>query len=100
MLVSFSFNIQVFFFFLLHLGKPKPDIYLELARRLNVDINSCIVFEDSASGVQAAVAANIKCIGVLTSAKKETLEQHGTWRTIKNFEEVNLDEIWNAIQSK
>ncbi|CAF0909712.1 unnamed protein product [Rotaria sp. Silwood1] len=82
------------------IGKPNPDIYLELARRLNVDKNSCIVFEDSTSGVRAAVAAGIKCIGILTSAKKETLEQYGTWRTAKNFQEINLNEIWNAIQSK
>jgi beta-phosphoglucomutase len=73
---------------------------LETARRLNVDRNSCVIFEDSISGVRAAVAAEIKCIGILTSAKKETLEQYGTWRTVKNFEEINLDEIWNAIQSK
>jgi len=82
------------------IGKPNPDIYLELARRLNVDKSSCIVFEDSISGVQAAVAANIKCIGILTSAKKETLEQYGTWRTVKNFQEINLDEIWDTIQLK
>jgi beta-phosphoglucomutase len=81
-------------------GKPKPDIYLELARRLGVDKDSCIIFEDSTSGVRAAVAAEIKCIGVLTSAKKETLEQYGTWKTVKNFEEINLEEIWNEIQSK
>ncbi|CAF0943395.1 unnamed protein product [Rotaria sordida] len=80
------------------IGKPNPDIYLELARRLNVDKNSCVIFEDSISGVRAAVAAEIKCIGILTSAKKETLEQYGTWRTVKNFQDINLDEIWNAIQ--
>ncbi|CAF2962027.1 unnamed protein product [Rotaria sp. Silwood2] len=82
------------------IGKPNPDIYLELARRLNVDKKSCIVFEDSISGVRAAVAAEIKCIGMLTSAKKETLEHYGTWRTAKNFQDINLDEIWDAIQSK
>ena len=83
-----------------NLGKPNPDIYVELARRLNVDKNSCIIFEDSISGVRAAVAANIKCIGILTAAKKETLEQYGTWKTFKNFEEINLDDIWNEIQTK
>lgn len=81
-------------------GKPNPDIYIELARRLNVEKNSCIVFEDSISGVRAAVAADIKCIGILTSAKQETLEKHGTWRTVKNFDEIDLDEIWTAIHSK
>lgn len=83
-----------------NLGKPNPDIYVELARRLNVEKSSCIVFEDSISGVRAAVAADIKCIGILTSAKQETLEQYGTWRTVKNFDEIHLEEIWNAIQSK
>jgi beta-phosphoglucomutase len=73
-------------------------MYLKLTRRLNIDRNSCIVFEDSISGVRAAVAAEIKCIGILTSAKKETLEQYGTWRTVKNFEEVDLDEIWNTLR--
>ena len=73
---------------------------MELAHRLNVDKNLCIVFEDSISGVRAAVAAEIKCIGILTSAKKETLERYGTWRTAKDFQEINLDEIWHAIQSK
>jgi beta-phosphoglucomutase-like phosphatase (HAD superfamily) len=75
-------------------------MYLELTRRLNVEKNLCIIFEDSISGVRAAVAAEIKCIGVLTSAKKETLEQYGTWRTVKNFEDVDLDEIWDILQTK
>jgi len=75
-------------------------MYLELARRLNIDKNCCIIFEDSISGVRAAVAAQIKCIGILTSAKKETLEQYGTWRTVNNFEEIDLDEIWNILQTE
>jgi phosphoglycolate phosphatase-like HAD superfamily hydrolase len=99
--LGFFFQYSNFLlFFFKNLGKPKPDIYLELARRLNVDKHSCIVFEDSISGVRAAVAADIKCIGILTSAKKETLEQYGTWRTAKNFQEIDLEEIWNTIQSK
>jgi len=75
------------------------EMYLELTRRLNVDKNLCIIFEDSISGVRAAVGAQIKCIGILTSAKKETLEQYGTWRTAKNFEEIDLYEILNILHS-
>lgn len=81
-------------------GKPAPDIYLELARRLQVDKERCIVFEDSVSGVRAAVAAGIKCIGLLTSAKRETLEKYGTWRTVKNFDEVDLDEVWRTLEGR
>lgn len=74
-------------------------MYLELIRCLNLDKNFCVIFEDSISGVRAGVAAEIKCIGVLTSAKKESLEQYGTWRTVKNFEEIDLDEIRNTLKA-
>lgn len=74
-------------------------MYLELVRCLNLDKNYCIVFEDSISGVRAAVAAQIKCIGILTSSKKEILEEYGTWRTVKNFEEIDLDEIRNILKA-
>jgi beta-phosphoglucomutase-like phosphatase (HAD superfamily) len=34
-------------------------MYLELTHLLNVDLNSCIVFEESISGIRAAVTAQI-----------------------------------------
>ncbi|CAF2635152.1 unnamed protein product [Rotaria sp. Silwood2] len=68
-------------------GELKRDMYLELAQHLNIEKSSCIIFEDSISGVEAAVAVQMKCIEIMISAKKETLELHvyGTWRTVKNF---------------
>jgi sugar-phosphatase len=38
-------------------GKPDPEGFLLAARRLNVDIEECLVFEDSPAGVAAAKAA-------------------------------------------
>lgn len=43
--------------------KPAPDVYLHAAERLGVSPDACIVIEDSVSGAQAAVAANMRCIG-------------------------------------
>jgi hypothetical protein len=71
---------------------PNLDMYFELARLLNVDLNSCIVFEESISGVRAAVTPQIKW--------KEILEQYGTWRTAKDFEAVDLDWIGNGFRTK
>lgn len=45
-------------------GKPNPDIYLKTASTLSVDTSRCIVFEDSPSGVSAAVAAGMTVIAV------------------------------------
>lgn len=44
-------------------GKPAPDIYLETARRMNVNPDDCIVLEDSRNGIDAGNAAGMKTIG-------------------------------------
>jgi len=41
-------------------GKPAPDLYLEAARRLNVAPEDCIVFEDTAEGLEAAHRAGMR----------------------------------------
>jgi HAD superfamily hydrolase (TIGR01509 family) len=43
-------------------GKPAPDIYLEVARRLEVRPEACLVLEDSAMGCEAALAAGMRVI--------------------------------------
>ena len=43
-------------------GKPHPDPFLEAARRLNVAAEKCLVFEDTATGAQAAAAAGMACV--------------------------------------
>jgi beta-phosphoglucomutase len=45
-------------------AKPDPEIFLLTARRLDVPVSDCLVFEDAAAGVEAALAAGMKCVGV------------------------------------
>jgi HAD superfamily hydrolase (TIGR01509 family) len=51
-------------------GKPQPDVFLEAARIMKLDPASCVVFEDSIVGVQAARAAGIPCIAVPSESPK------------------------------
>lgn len=44
-------------------GKPAPDLFLHAARRCGVHPRDCVVVEDSAPGVQAAVAAGMRVLG-------------------------------------
>jgi len=41
-------------------GKPEPDVFLEAARRMNVKPASCIVFEDTDEGLEAARKAGMR----------------------------------------
>lgn len=45
-------------------AKPDPEIFLLGASRLGVEPSACVVFEDAPSGVEAALAAGMKCVGV------------------------------------
>lgn len=47
----------------LNAPKPAPDVYLHAAAALGVAPGTCVVVEDSVSGVRAAVAAGIRCLG-------------------------------------
>jgi beta-phosphoglucomutase len=45
-------------------SKPHPEIFLLAASKLGVTATQCVVFEDAEAGVEAAVAAGMKCVGV------------------------------------
>lgn len=53
--------------------KPDPEVYLKSAENLGFSPEQCLVFEDSFSGVSAALNAGMKVVGVLTSHTKEEL---------------------------
>jgi beta-phosphoglucomutase len=46
--------------------KPFPDIYFRAAELLGIPPRDCVIFEDSPTGVAAALAAGAKVVGVLT----------------------------------
>jgi HAD superfamily hydrolase (TIGR01509 family) len=45
-------------------GKPAPDVYLEVARRLAVDADACTAVEDSHNGIRSAKAAGMRCVAI------------------------------------
>jgi beta-phosphoglucomutase-like phosphatase (HAD superfamily) len=47
-------------------GKPEPAIFLEVARRLGVAPEHCIVFEDAPLGIEAARRAGMYAVGICT----------------------------------
>jgi HAD superfamily hydrolase (TIGR01509 family) len=45
-------------------GKPAPDVYLEIARRLGVEPKTSAAIEDSANGIRSAHAAGMRVIAI------------------------------------
>ena len=78
-----------------HNPKPHPDVYLRAAELLETVPANCIVFEDSHSGVAAAVAAGMRVIGLCTTY----VNLPGTVLTIDNFRSGDL-ESWLQAQMR
>jgi beta-phosphoglucomutase len=56
-------------------GKPDPEVFLKCAEGLGVLPENCLVFEDSATGLEAAMRAKMASIAVSTDGVFENLER-------------------------
>jgi HAD superfamily hydrolase (TIGR01509 family) len=69
-------------------GKPFPDLFLFAARRFAVSPSACLVVEDSASGVAAAVAAGMSVYGFSATKTDERLLAAGASRVFSQMSEL------------
>ena len=68
-------------------GKPKPDIFLEAAHRLDRAPEQCMVIEDSINGIKAAKNSNMYCIA-LRSEWNASVDLSGADVVITQLSEV------------
>jgi len=80
-------------------GKPAPDVFLEVARRLEVEPARCVVFEDAPAGVEAGRAAGMKVVGVTTTHPGGHLE--GVFREVARLDELSVEEVngWHGTSA-
>jgi beta-phosphoglucomutase-like phosphatase (HAD superfamily) len=69
-------------------GKPNPDIFLEVARRLKVKPEHCIVFEDAPFGIEAARRAGMRAVAILSSHNAQELAGQHVLASVRNFDEL------------
>lgn len=55
------------------MGKPSPEIFIEAAKKLNIDPSNCLVIEDSLPGVSAGKAAGMEVVAVPSLPKQSHL---------------------------
>ncbi|GEO22717.1 HAD family hydrolase [Cyclobacterium qasimii] len=76
--------------------KPDPEVYLTSAKLLDVNPANCLVFEDSFSGVSAAINAGMRVVGVLSSHTKEDLPPCQLY--INDYSEIDIQTVEKLLQ--
>jgi beta-phosphoglucomutase len=72
--------------------KPHPDIFLEAARRLQLSPETCLVVEDSTSGLAAGLAAGCRVLGLTTTNIAEAMKDaHWISKDLSEVPEIVLD---------
>ncbi len=82
--------------------KPEPDVFLETARRMGIDPKNQLVFEDSPHGVQAALAAGSRAIGMPVYNRPEAsvpLINAGVCRLFMDWREINVQNLLNNLNT-
>lgn len=71
-------------------GKPHPEAFLKAAEGLDLPPEACVVFEDSPSGVKAALRAGCLCVALTTTHSRKLLAELGPRLIIDDFTELDL----------
>jgi beta-phosphoglucomutase len=81
-------------------GKPAPDCFLLAARRIGLPTECCVVVEDAAVGVQAAVAAGMRVVALCGTRSPEPLLEAGAACTARNLDEIRPALIERLLGSR
>ncbi len=79
------------------LGKPDPAIFRLTSQKLDVAPKEILVFEDSVSGVKAAKAAGMRCVGVAEPSRAPALLEAGADHIIDHFVGFSVSEAHNLF---
>ncbi len=69
-------------------AKPDPEVFLKGAAELGYAAGSCLVFEDAQAGIEAALNAGMRVVGV---GSAENLR--GADRLIEGFQELDIEKL-------
>ena len=77
-------------------SKPDPDCYLKAARRLSVESDECVVFEDSVNGLRSGMAAKMKVVGLLTTNPQDVVAPLSDLQMV-NYDGMTFESISHSL---
>ncbi|MBZ4683453.1 MAG: beta-phosphoglucomutase [Fusobacteriaceae bacterium] len=69
-------------------SKPAPDLFLYVAKNLNISPEKCVVIEDAVAGIEAAKSAGM--LGVAIGKKEDFTKADFVYNSVKD---IDLDEV-------
>jgi beta-phosphoglucomutase len=81
-------------------GKPDAAIYCLACRRIEIESAHLLAVEDAISGVQAAIGAGLRCLGVALHETPEKLRAAGAIHVVHNFESVSARDLESILLSE
>ena len=76
--------------------KPNPDCYLKAAVTTDSDIQNCLIFEDSLTGMQAATSSGAYLIAV---PHLVTIDESAKVRVISSLEQMSFAKLQNLFSN-
>jgi HAD superfamily hydrolase (TIGR01509 family) len=75
------------------LGKPDAAVYRLACNRIGIEPEHLLAVEDAVSGIRAAVAAGLHCVGVASHETPENLRAAGAVHVLRDFEAVSAHDL-------
>jgi beta-phosphoglucomutase len=79
-------------------GKPDPQVFLVAAKKAGCTPVRSVVFEDAPVGIQAAKAAGMYAVGVMTTHPAEALKEAGADEVVENLVGYNVDRLLDRLR--
>jgi len=76
--------------------KPSPETYLLAATKLGLKPDSCLVFEDSPAGIEAAKSAGMKCAAITNGVGEDQLNKADM--VIDSFNQLDIKRIQELLK--
>ncbi len=83
--------------------KPHPEVFLLTAERMGIPSKQQLVFEDSPRGVQAAIAAESRAVGMPVNYKGETvakLVDAGAMPIFTSWKQIGIENLLKSFEGE
>ena len=80
-------------------GEPDPALFLTAAEKLKIGPVNLVAFDDAASGVTAATAAGMKCVGIGNDSSSSVLLDAGASCVVEDFRSISYYKLQTLFLS-